>query len=230
MDTLFVASEVLVQTYNEVQQRFTGIDDLAHGWEHINRVYQLALHIANEENADRFVVGMAALLHDLGRTISPNEANNDDQHIHHADLSVMLTDELLERYRVPDMQREAIQHAVITHSFSKGIEPRTLEACIVRDADRLDGLGAIGILRWAITGAVRRSSSTRSYHPADPFGNEHMPDDTLYLLDHFYTKLLKLAETMTTQTGRELAQRRTDFMRQYLDEFRQELSWEIDVR
>ncbi len=230
MDTLFVASEVLVQTYNEVQQRFTGIDDLAHGWEHINRVYQLALHLANEENADHFVVGMAALLHDLGRAVPPNEGNNDDQHIHHADLSVMLTDELLKRYQVPDIQREAIQHAIVAHSFSKGIEPRTLEACIVRDADRLDGLGAIGILRWAITGAVRRSSSTRSYHPADPFGNEHTPDDTLYLLDHFYTKLLKLAETMTTQTGRELAQRRTDFMRQYLDEFRQELSWEIDSR
>jgi uncharacterized protein len=230
MDTLFVPSEVLTQTYNEVQQRFTGIDDLAHGWEHINRVYQLALHIANQENADRFVVGMAALLHDLGRAVPPNEANNDNRHIHHADLSVMLTDELLERHRVTETQREAIQHAIIAHSFSKGIEPCTLEARIVRDADRLDGLGAIGILRWAITGTVRRSSATRSYHPTDPFGNEHRLDDTRYLLDHFYTKLLKLAETMTTQTGRELAQQRTDFMRQYLDEFRQELSWEIRSR
>jgi uncharacterized protein len=136
----------------------------------------------------------------------------------------------LERYRVPDTQREAIQHAIIAHSFSKGVEPRTLEARVVRDADRLDGLGAIGILRWAITGAVRRSSSTRSYHPTDPFGDEHKLDDTHYLLDHFYTKLLKLVETMATRTGRELAQRRTDFMRQYLDEFRQELSWEIDSR
>jgi uncharacterized protein len=228
MDTLFVASEVLAQTYNEVQLRFTGIDDLAHGWEHINRVYQLALHIAKQEHADRFIVGMAALLHDLGRAVPAHEASNANPHRHHADLSVMLTDELLKRYRVPNTQCEAIQHAIITHSFSKGIEPRTLEARIVRDADRLDGLGAIGILRWAITGAVRRSSSTRSYHPTDPFGNEHKLDDTLYLLDHFYTKLLKLADTMTTQTGRELAQRRTDFMRQYLDEFRQELNWERD--
>ncbi len=228
MSTPFVASEVLIQTYNEVQQRFTGIDDLAHGWEHINRVYQLALHIANQENADRFVVGMAALLHDLGRAVPASAANNDQQ-VHHADLSVMLTDELLERYRVPAVQREAIQHAIIAHSFSKGVEPRTLEARIVRDADRLDGLGAIGILRWAITGTVRRNSTTQSYHPTDPFANEHELDDKRYLLDHFYTKLLKLAETMATQTGRELAQQRTDFMRQYLNEFRQELSWETDA-
>ncbi len=225
MDNVFVASEVLERTYNEVQQRFTGIDDLAHGWEHVNRVYQLALHITNQEKADCFVVGMAALLHDLGRVVPANEANGEKYHRHHADLSVMLADELLERYQVPEIEREAIQHAIIAHSFSRGVEPCTLEACIVRDADRLDGLGAIGILRWAITGTVRRTSSTRSYHPTDPFGNEHTLDDTLYLLDHFYTKLLKLAETMTTQTGRELAQRRMDFMRQYLDEFRQELSW-----
>jgi uncharacterized protein len=225
METIFVASEVLTHTYNEVQQRFTSIDDLAHGWEHIDRVYQLALHIAALENADRFVVGMAALLHDFGRAIPPQTAHADNQPIHHADLSVTLANELLERYQVPTTQREAIQHAIIAHSFSKGIEPRTLEAGIVRDADRLDGLGAIGILRWAITGTLRSSSTTQSYHPTDPFALEHTPDDKIYLLDHFYTKLLKLAATMTTQTGRELAQQRTAFMYQYLEEFRLELTW-----
>lgn len=219
-----MAAEVLTRTCNEVQQRFTGIDDLAHGWEHINRVYQLALHIAAQENADHFVVGMAALLHDFGRPV-PAQATDDNQHIHHADLSVTLANELLVRYQVPAPQQEAIQHAIIAHSFSKGIEPRTLEAGIVRDADRLDGLGAIGILRWAMTGTMRSSSTTRSYHPTDPFAHEHTPDDKLYMLDHFYSKLLKLAATMTTQTGRALAQQRTDFMLQYLAELRLELAW-----
>ena len=44
------------------------------------------------------------------------------------------------------------------------------------------------------------------------------------MLDHFYSKLLKLSDTMSTQTGRKLAERRTRFMRTYLDEFRDELS------
>jgi uncharacterized protein len=228
METGFETSKVLEQTYNEVQQRFTGIDDLAHGWEHIRRVYQLALHIAEQEQADRFVVGMAALLHDLGRAAPTNASNGTDEHVHHADLSVLLADELLERYRVPETKRKAIRHAIIAHSFSRGVEPRTLEARIVRDADRLDGLGAIGILRWAIRGTQRRSAFTRSYHPTDPFGHEHTLDDNVYMLDHFYVKLLKLAETMTTRTGRELAQRRGDFMHHYLDELRQELNWEGD--
>lgn len=220
METLFVESEILAQVHEEVRKRFTGVDDLAHGWEHVNRVYNLALSIAKQEGADRFVVGMAALMHDLGRTARYGEANGNT---HHADLSVTLAAELLQAYRVPADKQQAILHAIVAHSFSKGIEPLTLEACIVRDADRLDGLGAIGILRWAVTGTYLRTPETVSYHPEDPFGEKHELDDHRYMLDHFYSKLLKLAETMTTKTGRVLAQRRTAFMRTYLYEFKREL-------
>src|SRR5437764_1147708 len=133
METLFVESEILSQVHEEVRKRFTGVDDLAHGWEHVNRVYNLALSIAKQEGADRFVVGMAALMHDLGRTARYDEANGNT---HHADLSVTLAAELLQTYHVPAEKQEAILHAIVAHSFSKGIEPLTLEACIVRDADR----------------------------------------------------------------------------------------------
>ena len=224
MRSTFDETRVLVQTYDEVQARFMGSDDLAHGWEHIDRVYKLARSIAEREGADSFIVGMAALLHDLGR--AKDEVDQHGQHVHHADLSVTLAGELLERYQVPIAQREAIVHAIVAHSFSKGIEPRTLEARVVRDADRLDGLGAIGVLRWAITGALRRTPTTRSYHPEDPFAERHTLDDARYMLDHFYSKLLKLADTMSTETGRRLARERTDFMLVYLDEFRHELNFE----
>ena len=220
METPFSESETLAQTQREVQRRFTGIDDLAHGWEHINRVYNLALHIAEQEGADRFVVGMAALMHDLGKTAQHCETNSST---HHADLSVTLATELLQTYRVPADKQQAILHAIVAHSFSKGVEPLTLEACAVRDADRLDGLGAIGILRRAATGTYRRTSETLPYHPEDPFGEKRNLDDRRYMLDHFYSKLLKLGETMTTKTGRALAQRRTAFMRTYLYELKREL-------
>ncbi len=216
-NSVFDASQTLATVYSEVEQRFTGIDDLAHGWEHVNRVYILALSIAEREQGKRFIVGMAALLHDLGRTAPSTETK------HHADLSVSLATMLMQSYQVPQAQQEAILHAIIAHSFSRGVEPLTLEARIVRDADRLDGLGAIGILRWAITGAVHRTPETRSYHPQDPLGERHALDDQRYMLDHFFSKLLKLEETMLTETGRMLAQRRTAFMRTYLEEFKREL-------
>jgi len=214
---VFDASQVLASIYKEVEQRFTGIDDLAHGWEHVSRVYTLALAIAEREQGDHFIVGMAALLHDLGRTAPHTQTK------HHADSSVSLATMLMQAHQVPQEQQDAILHAIIAHSFSRGVEPQTREARIVRDADRLDGLGAIGILRWAVTGAVRRTPETRSYHPRDPFGQQHTLEDQHYMLDHFYSKLLKLEETMLTETGRSLARQRTAFMRTYLHEFKREL-------
>ncbi|GAC1399748.1 MAG: HD domain-containing protein [Ktedonobacteraceae bacterium] len=216
-ENVFDASQVLSTVHAEVEQRFMGIDDLAHGWEHVSRVYTLALQLADWERGDRFIVGMAALLHDLGRTAPRSEPG------HHADLSVTLATTLMQDYQVPQEQQEAVLHAVLAHSFSRGVEPRTLEARIVRDADRLDALGAIGILRWAVTGAVRCTPETRSYHPHDPFGQQHVLDDQRYILDHFFSKLLKLEETMLTETGRHLARHRTVFMRTYLQEFQREL-------
>ena len=210
-------SEILSQVYSEVQERFQQFDDPAHGWEHIQRVYNLALSIAEREGAHRFITGMAALLHDLGRL-------SHEQGHHHADLSVSQARELCQRRQIAPEAQEAILHAVIAHSFSRGVQPRTLEARIVRDADRLDGLGAIGIMRWAITGAVRRAPQTLCYHPGDPFAEQHAPDDGRYMLDHFFSKLLKLGDGMTTATGRELAEQRTAFMRAYLNEFRRELA------
>src|SRR5689334_3318020 len=95
METTVNESLLLAQVYEEVQQRFSGIDDLAHGWEHVQRVYQLALFIAEQEEANHFIVGMAALMHDLGRT-APHESVD-----HHADLSVQLATTLMGSYAVP---------------------------------------------------------------------------------------------------------------------------------
>jgi uncharacterized protein len=208
--------QMLADIYQEVQQRFATFDDPAHGWEHIKRVHNLALRIADEENADRLIVGIAALLHDLGRLIHRKGTP-------HALLSVEESSVILQSYALEPEQVENILHAIAAHSFSQGIEPRTLEARVVRDADRLDGLGAIGILRWAITGTIKRKAQTQSYHPEDPFGEHHELNDRLYMLDHFYSKLLKLEEGMYTTTGRVLAQQRTDYMRAYLQEFKLEL-------
>ncbi|HZO71106.1 MAG TPA: HD domain-containing protein [Ktedonobacteraceae bacterium] len=218
METGITEAQILLQVHDEVRERFMQVDDLAHGWEHVSRVYTLAQYIAEREGAKRFICAMAALMHDLGR------AAVQDGTSHHADLSMTLATDILNRYQVAPQVQKDILHAIIAHSFSRGVEPETLEAGVVRDADRLDALGAIGIMRWAITATMRHTPETLSYHPEDPFGEEHALDDDRYMLDHFYAKLLKLGETMTTETGRVLAQRRVAFMRTYLYEFARELS------
>jgi len=215
---------LLARFYSEVERYFSEVDDPAHGWDHVRRVYKLTLYLAEQEGANRFIAGLAALMHDLGRSVPETVHQR-----HHADLSVEMAADMMNAHAIPAETQEAVLHAIAVHSFSRGSEPRTLEARVVRDADRLDGLGAIGITRWAITGAVRRTPRTRSYYPGDPFAERHTPNDKQYMLDHFFIKLLNLRDTMATESGRMLAAERTAFMQEFLDELRHELTLSDEV-
>jgi uncharacterized protein len=209
-------TSMLSEVSMEVQARFAGFTDLAHGWEHVYRVYHLSLRIAEQEHADSFIVGMAALLHDLGRTTR-------DPTRPHAERSAILATELLAPYELPYHTEQAILHAILAHNYRRGITPETLEARVVYDADRLDSMGAIGLIRWAMTLKNRRWSEWKSYHPDDPFAARRAPDEQHYWLDRFFTKLLTLPKVMTTETGRAMAQRRVAFLHFFLQELQQEL-------
>ena len=86
-------------------------------------------------------------------------------------------------------------HAIEAHSYSAGIPPQSIEAKVVQDADRLDALGAIGVARCI---AVGSALGRPLYQADDPFCSARSPDDSGASVDHFYSKLLKLATTMQT--------------------------------
>ena len=209
-------SLMLAEIFNKVKARFADFTDLAHGWEHVYRVYHLSLHIAEQEHADRFIVGMAALLHDVGRTTQ-------DPKKPHAERSAIIADELLARYNLTDKTQQAILHAILAHNYRRGITPATLEARVLYDADRLDSLGASGLMRWAMTMKNKKWLEWKSYHPDDPFAVHRTPDDQRYLLDRFFTKLLALPDAMMTETGQALAHNRLTFFNLFLQELQVEL-------
>jgi uncharacterized protein len=211
------AIHLMAEVATKVQTCYSDFADLAHGWEHVQRVYHLALHLAEQEHADGFIVGMAALLHDLGRTTRGPMRS-------HAERSAKLAKKLLVAYDLPHKTQHAILHAILAHGYRHGIEPATLEARVLYDADRLDSLGASGVMRWAMTTKRGRWPQTRTYHSDDPFALWRDPDGQHYLLDRFFKKLLKLQEAMTTTTGRAMAARRIAFLRLYLQELQHELA------
>jgi uncharacterized protein len=191
--------------------------DAAHDRAHVRRVVTTALDLARIEEADPHIVRPAAWLHDC--VALPKD--HPDRHR----ASQRAADEavsFLEDAGYPTGLLPAIRHAIEAHSFSAGIEPRSLEAQVVQDADRLDALGAIGIARCFMVGG---SLDRQLYDPRDPFCTSREPDDGTYTLDHFYEKLLDLPATMQTSAGRAEARRRADFMRTYLDR----LAGEIDA-
>lgn len=190
--------------------------DAAHDLAHIRRVVATAKTLAQAENADLAVVLPAAWLHDCV-VVAKNSPLRPTASSRAAQAAI----DFLSTAHYPETYLPAIRHAIESHSFSANIPPRTLEAQVVQDADRLDALGAIGIARCLMLGG---ESGKRLYDPHEPFPLHRPPDDTINTIDHFYTKLLRLASSMTTNAGRTEADRRTVFMQQFLAQLHHELA------
>ncbi|MBS1766550.1 MAG: HD domain-containing protein [Acidobacteria bacterium] len=189
--------------------------DGAHDLAHILRVARLADRIARVEGADRDTAVAAALLHDL-----VYRPKNHPESPRTAELSAALAGAWCRELPSLAPKAEAILHAIEAHSWSGAAEAQTLEARVVQDADRLEALGAIGIARVFATGA---SFHSQLWHPGDPWARSRELDDKRHTLDHFFKKLLKLADAMTTGEGRRLAASRQRTMEAYLDALREEL-------
>ena len=191
--------------------------DAAHDLGHVRRVVHAAVELAGAEDADLGVVLPAAWLHDC---IVLPKGSVDRKRA--SGLAAERATRWLRGEGFPESLLPAVAHAIEAHSFSAGIAPRTVEARVVQDADRLDALGAIGIARcYATAGAL----GSQIVHPEDPVpGPEpnRQLDDRRYATDHFYVKLLRLPETMQTAAGRAEAERRAGTIRAFLDELARE--------
>jgi uncharacterized protein len=206
-----------VTAWQPVFQQFVqqAVGDAAHDLLHIQRVVRSALQLAQEEGADPAIVFPAAWLHDCV-TITKDSA----QRPFASQLAADAATTFLQTVHYPAAYLPAIAHAIAAHSFSARIPPQTVEAKVVQDADRLDALGAVGIARTLMLGGALQRPL---YHPDDPFCQQRPANDYTATIDHFYTKLLTLADTMQTASGRQEAQRRTQFMHQYLAQLRGEI-------
>jgi uncharacterized protein len=191
------------------------VQDLAHDMNHVLRVVKTAKSLCSIESAQIEIVVPAAYLHDCFSD-KKSLANRRRSSTIAADKAVGYLASI--GYRAEYLQ--AIHHAIVAHSYSANVETTTLEAAIVQDADRLDALGAIGIARCL---QVSSSLGRALYCSDDAFCDNRVPDDSLYTVDHFYEKLLSLAGTMKTHSGRAEADKRLCFMQQYLKQLESEV-------
>lgn len=190
--------------------------DGAHDLSHLLRVWRTVRLIADREGGDGAVLAAATLLHD-----SVDIPKDSPQRASASRLAAQRATALLTDLGWPPDQIDSVAHAIEAHSFSAQIKPRTLEARILQDADRLDALGHIGIARcFSVSGQLGRAL----YDPADPAAKDRALDDLAYALDHFQTKLLTLSGTFLTATGQALAADRHATVQAFLDGFLAEVS------
>ena len=190
-------------------------NDPAHDLAHFRRVVATAKRLAQEEGARLPVVVPAAWFHDF-----VNVPKNDPRRSQASRLSAEAACGHLREVGYPEGLLDDIYHAIESHSFSAQIEPRTVEASVVQDADRLDGLGAIGIARcFSVAGLLKR----RIYDLDDPFALDRDLNDLVFTIDHFYVKLFKTAETLKSRAGRAEGLRRAHLMKDFLLELAREV-------
>ncbi len=183
-----------------VRDRLEGSNQRAHGWPHTSRVRRNIQLLARAEGVDPFLAALAALLHDVGRTLPGPEAE-------HGARSADLIKPLLAELPLIAKEREAVLHAVRWHNSGRA-DTRLL--CILRDADMLDGLGAMGIIR-----AFMSRSHLAPYEPGAPFMRKRATWPARFSSDQLFGQM-DWFDRLNTDTAREMARDRLTFMEAFV--------------
>ncbi|MBO6533920.1 MAG: HD domain-containing protein [Muricauda sp.] len=190
-----------------------------HDWFHIQRVFNTSKLLLQHEEGDSLVVQLAALLHDIA---DPKFHNGDEQ------IGPQTAQDFLETQQVSHETTAHVVNIIRHMSFKNSLEQdgetfTSKEMDIVQDADRLDAIGAIGIARAFNYGGFK---NRELYNPAIPpnlnMTKEEYKKSKAPTINHFYEKLLLLKDGMRTPTGKKLAEKRHQFMLDYLEQFYKE--------
>ncbi|GAI71514.1 unnamed protein product [marine sediment metagenome] len=177
-------------------------DDL-HGFKHVGRVLNLCVQIGTALNANLLIIKIAALLHDVGRI---HEKKNDAKN--HAEISAEMAKEFFHKtnFNITIDDIENIIHSIRAHSFSNNVKPKTLEAKILSDADKLDALGAIGLYRTIIYSFKLKNGGIEK------------------VINHLENKILKLKDGLYLEVSKQIAEERSKIIIDFYDKIREEIT------
>lgn len=209
-------AELIQKTETFVKKTLEGAE-AGHDWSHIQRVVRNARIIGAEEKADPFITEIAALLHDIADSkfhdgnelVGPEKASG-----------------FLRQLGLPDDTVQQVEEIIRHVSFKNELQPSkdkpfdSIELRVLKDADRLDAIGAIGIARaFHYGGFKNRLIYDPEIDPVPDQSKESYKKSEAPTINHFYEKLLLLRDKMNTETGRELAEQRHAFMEKFLEQF-----------
>lgn len=210
--------EILKITENYIKENFLN-ESTGHDWWHIKRVQELSIKINEEEKKNEFIIKMIALLHDVFDD-KFSEGNT-------VESLIKLMKELDIYNSIKKEELDNILNSIDNLGFKGGFNNTKIseEGKIVQDADRIDGIGAIGIARCFAYGGKK---GRIIYNPDEGITEiktyEEYRNKNRHSINHFYEKLLKIKDTINTKTAKKIAIERTKYMENFLNEFYKE--WE----
>jgi uncharacterized protein len=189
--------------------------DPSHDWAHVERVAKIGTQISYQLKAQTDLILAAIYCHDI--------ENLPKNHPHRSLASTLSAEKsipILQQCQFETTEIELITNAIKEHSFSSKQKPSHLISAIVQDSDRLDALGAIGILRCA---AVSTKLESSFYDINDPLAQDRDYDDTKFMIDHYFLKLFELPQTLNTDEAKVIAYERIKIMKSFLSQLMHEI-------
>ena len=198
----------------------------AHNMEHVMRVYDLCrLLAAGEKDTDMEILLVSALLHDIARV---EEDGDNTGMTDHAILGAEKAGKLLESLGYPEENIKGVKHCIITHRFRSSAKPKTIEAKILFDADKLDVLGAVGLVRTYMMSGQYGQSLDFDF---EKYSLKENSDDNGRLKDmsrhspfiEYECKYKKIPDKLYTDRAKEIAAERLAFMNNFFKRLKDEL-------
>ncbi len=204
----------------------------AHNFDHVMRVYNLAVKISENENVDMEVVRVAALMHDIA-----GKKENDDPtgKIDHATEGAKMAEPILRELGFSEEKIKHIQDCIVSHRYRTENKPKTIEAKIVFDADKLETVGAIGLARafvWIGTNKahIYRKVDIDEYAKENLGGkiNGRVKDKTKHSPQiNWETKDKYILDFLHTDKAKEIARERKVFTEQFFERLEKEINGEM---
>jgi uncharacterized protein len=211
-------SNLIENIKNKIENQFKDQEG-SHDWHHILRVYNMALHLHNVDGGNREIIELAALLHD----VSDHKYNGGN-----FDEGWQVARQVIIDFGGTEELANSVSDVVKVVSFKGALvkdSETSLEGKIVRDADRLDAIGSIGIARtFAYGGSINQAIYMENVPPVLHDSKEAYFNAKTHTINHFYEKLLLLKDRMETQSAKEIAEIRHDRMIRFLEDFMSEIN------
>lgn len=216
-----------------VEKELTGTDP-GHDLNHVIRVYDLCLRLAKGlKNIDLEVLKLAALLHDVAGI---KEQKDKTGKVCHARLSAKMAQKILKKFNYPQNKIDKVVNCILAHRYRTGVKPKSKEAEILFDADKLDALGAIGVARAYIWIGVNKAkiyadTSLKQYLKENIVGkklNGRIKDKTKHNpFVEFELKLKRIPQKLYTKKAKKIARERLSYMKLFFNRLKREIRGEL---
>lgn len=212
--------KLISEIEKEAKKFFKGASS-CHDWTHVERVRDLTLRIGKKEKADLEIIEIAALLHDIGRKKEMKERGL----FCHAEHGAKIAKKILQKYKFAANNIANIVQCIESHRYRNDKIPKTIEAKVLFDADKLDSIGAVGIARDFLFAGNAGSNTLYTRNEKRLAKSEknysYTKEDSAVL--EYEIKLKHIKDKMLTKTGKEIARERSRYMDDFFKRFWEEI-------